>query len=99
VTLTPLKPFKVSRSDQLRIDGQPPAGLPDGSGRLIDGDRNGTRGGNAVAVLSRGGTSLEAIRSGTVGGQDAGIMAIVDAPFEQDAPTGLTKARRAWRGG
>src|SRR5262245_38058525 len=59
--------------------GPPPSGLQDGSGRLIDGDHNGTPGGNAVAVLSRHGASVEAIASGTPSRQDVGIMAIVDA--------------------
>jgi hypothetical protein len=95
VTLTPLKPFKVTKPVQLQVNGQPPAGLQDGSGRLIDGDHNGTPGGNAVAILSRGGASIQAIASGTTGGQSVGIMAIVDALFEQDALAGLTKTRWA----
>ena len=97
MTLTPLKPFKVTKPVQLQINGQPPAGLQDGSGRLIDDDHNGTPGGNAVAILSRRGASIEAIASGTADGQNVGIMAIVDALFEQDALAGLTRKLRARR--
>jgi hypothetical protein len=61
---------------------------------LIDGDHDGTAGGDAVAILSRGGAPIEAIASGTMGGQSAGIMAIVDALFERDAFAGLARARR-----
>ena len=91
------KSFAVTKLVQLQINGQPPAGLQDGAGRLIDGDHNGTPGGNAVAILSRGGASIEAIASGTTSGRDVGIMAIVDALFEQNALAGLTTAHRARR--
>jgi cyclophilin family peptidyl-prolyl cis-trans isomerase len=43
---------------QLRIAGLPPSGLTDSLGRLIDGDHNGTPGGNAIAYISRFGVSL-----------------------------------------
>ena len=97
VTLIPSKPFAVGKPVQLRINGQPPAGLQDGAGRLIDGDHNRTAGGDAVAILSRGGASIQAIALGTTGGQDAGIMAIVDALFERDAFAGLVPAHRTRR--
>jgi hypothetical protein len=92
------RPFKVAKPVQLQINGQPPAGLQDGSGRLIDGDHNGTPGGNAVAILSRGGASIEAITPGTPSGPNVGIMVIVDALFEQDAFAELTAAIRPGRG-
>jgi hypothetical protein len=87
----------MSQPVPLPIDGRPPAGLPDGPGRSIDGDHDGTPGGDAVAVLSRRGASIEAITPGTPSGQNTGIMAIVDALFEQDALAGLMTARRARR--
>ncbi len=90
VTLTTIRPFAIAKPVRFPNNGQPPAGLQDGSGRLIDDDHNGTPGGDAVATLSRRGASIEAIASGTTGGRDAGIMAIVDALFEQDALAGLT---------
>jgi plastocyanin len=58
VTLNPKKPFGLSKPVQLRVNGLPPAGLLDSLGRLIDGDHNGTPGGNAVAVLRASGVTL-----------------------------------------
>jgi hypothetical protein len=97
VALIAAKPFALSKPVQIVIDGLPPSGLQDGPGRLIDGDHNGTPGGDTVAILSRGGVSIGAIASGTVGGPSAGIMAVVDALFEQDAHAGLTKPHPARR--
>jgi uncharacterized protein YjdB len=51
VTLTPKAPFALSKPVQLVIDGNPPAGLQDAFGRLIDGDRNGHAGGNDVVIF------------------------------------------------
>jgi hypothetical protein len=58
-------------------------------------DRDGTPGGDAVAILSRRGVAIEAITSGAAAGQDGGIMAIVDALFERDAFAALTTPRRS----
>src|SRR5262249_22650884 len=58
VTLTLQKPFKVTKAVQLRVSGAAAAGLHDSLGRLIDGDRDGQPGGNALAVISRTGVSL-----------------------------------------
>ena len=92
-----MRPSAIAKPAQFPINGQPPAGLQDGSGRSIDGDRNGTPGGNAGAVLTRGGASVQAIASGAAGGRDVGIMAIVDALFERDALAGLTTSHRPRR--
>ncbi len=97
VTLIPTKPFALTKPVQLVIDGLPPSGLQDGSGRFIDGARTGTAGSNGVAILSRGGASVEAVAAGAAGGQAGGIMAIVDALFERNAFAGLTTAHRARR--
>ncbi len=93
VTLVPSKPFALTKPVQLVIDGRPPSGLQDGSGRFIDGGRTGTAGSNGVAILSRGGASVEALLAGTTGGQAGGIMAVVDALFERDGLAGLTTER------
>src|SRR5262249_39225263 len=61
VALTPRKPFSLTKPVQLQVIGVPPSGLQDGLGRLIDGDHNSQPGGNAVAVLSRGGAILSAV--------------------------------------
>ena len=58
VTLTPKKAFALTKPVQLTINGTAPSGLQDSSGRLIDGDDNGTAGGNAVAVIRRTGVTL-----------------------------------------
>jgi hypothetical protein len=58
VTLTPRKPLRLHGPARLRVDGVDPGGLHDRSGRLIDGDRNGRPGGDAVAVLRRRGHGL-----------------------------------------
>jgi hypothetical protein len=58
VTLVPRKPFRLTKAVQLRVAGQPPSGLTDELGRLIDGNHDGQAGGDAVAVLSKQGVSL-----------------------------------------
>jgi hypothetical protein len=51
VTLTPQKKLAANKLMELIIDGQPPSGLQDSNGQLIDGNRNGQPGSNATAVL------------------------------------------------
>jgi plastocyanin len=58
VTLTPRKPFALTKPVQLWINGVAPGGLQDTSGQLIDGDHDGQPGGNAGAVLRRKGVTL-----------------------------------------
>jgi len=57
VTLTPKKPFALTKPVQLLVDGVPPSGLQDSYGRYIDGGKN------ATAVLQRGGATITAILS------------------------------------
>jgi RHS repeat-associated protein len=61
VTLTPKKPFAVTKPVQLLVYGTGAAALQDIEGRPIDGDHNGQPGGNAVSVISRGGVHLNAV--------------------------------------
>jgi hypothetical protein len=61
VTLTPMRPFKLAKPVQLQVIGVPPSGLQDSSGRFIDGNHVGQPGGDAVAVLSRAGTVVNAL--------------------------------------
>ena len=61
MTLVPRKAFAFTRPVQLRVIGQPPSGLHDSGGRLIDGDRDGQPGGNAVAVLGRVGVTMSVV--------------------------------------
>jgi hypothetical protein len=58
VTIIPKKAFALTKEVELTINGTAPSGLEDSSGRLIDGDDNGTPGGNAVAVIRRTGVTL-----------------------------------------
>ena len=61
VTLIPKKAFTVAKPLQLTINGTAPSGLQDTSGQLIDGDNNGTAGGNAVAMIRRNGVTMNAV--------------------------------------
>src|SRR5262249_11157219 len=58
VTLILVKPFKLTKPVQLRVNGSAPSGLIDSLNRSIDGDHDGHPGGDAVAVLARGGVAL-----------------------------------------
>lgn len=60
VTLSPRRPFALSRPVQLRINGLSPSGLHDPFGRLIDGDHDGQPGGNALALLRKRAVVLSA---------------------------------------
>ncbi|HYK12189.1 MAG TPA: hypothetical protein VEV39_15420 [Gemmatimonadales bacterium] len=63
---------------------------------MIDGDHDGAPGGDAVAILPRGGATIAAIASRDTDGRSVGIMAIVEALFEQVAKMGtIAIVRRA----
>jgi hypothetical protein len=57
VTLTPSKPFALTNPVQLLVNGTPPSGLQDSSGRFIDGNDDGIGGDNGVFVITRHGVS------------------------------------------
>ena len=95
--VTPGKPFKVSGVVQLPINERGPTDLRDGFGRSIDGDRNGTAGGEAVTISSRRGAAVQAVASWAAGGPSGGITEVVNARHERDDLAGLTPARRARR--
>jgi hypothetical protein len=97
VTLIPTKPFAIKKPVQLQIDGLPPADLQDSSGRYIDGAGDGTAGSNGIAILSRGGVSVDAMALGTTRAQAFGIGAVVDALFESDEVIGGLVPRGARR--
>jgi hypothetical protein len=61
VTLTPSKPFPLTKPVQLTVYGTGPRALQDAYGRDIDGDHNGKAGGNAILILSRGGAVLDGV--------------------------------------
>jgi hypothetical protein len=81
ITLTPKKAFALGKPVQLVVDGEPPSGLEDSLGRLIDGDHNGTAGGDAIAILTKKSVTSEAVEQARTQAQAAQLMsaAVVDA--------------------
>ncbi len=80
---------------QLEVDGVPPSGLKDSFGRLIDGDDNGQPGGNAIAMLSRGGVTIDAVASAQTSLHATTLLsAVVDALLERNALAGMTRTTR-----
>ncbi len=63
VTLTPASPFSLSKPVQLLIYGTGSKALQDGYGRPIDGNGDGQAGSNAVAILTSGGATIDAVSS------------------------------------
>jgi len=57
-------PFTLSQPVELVVNGNAPRGLQDTHGRLIDGSRVGKAGGDAVAVLKKGGVTMSAVPGG-----------------------------------
>jgi cyclophilin family peptidyl-prolyl cis-trans isomerase len=93
VELIPRKPFALSKPVEVVVDGEPPSGLHDTLGRLIDGTRDGQPGGNATAILSKHSVTM-AVSSPTaaIATTDA-----VDVLLAQSASDGLVHTRAtAW---
>jgi len=86
VTLTPKKKFVLSKPVQLVVHGEPPSGLEDSYGRLIDGNDNGQAGSNAVAVLTSKGATISVLSGGS---------AAVDLLVEHGELAALAKARKS----
>jgi hypothetical protein len=61
VALTPKKPFALSKPVQVVVFGTGPTAVEDTYGRDIDGDRNGTAGGNAIAIIGKTGAKINAV--------------------------------------
>jgi RHS repeat-associated protein len=104
VTLTPTKPFTLTKPVQLLVYGTGHNGLQDSHGRLIDGDHNGTPGGNAVAILSVGGAKIQALPLVEVLSsaqeprrQRAETAAAIDALLERDGLAALKHQLRSRR--
>jgi hypothetical protein len=64
--LTPKKPFALTKPVQVLVYGNGPSALQDSDGRDIDGDHNGTAGGNAIAIIAKKGVTVDAILSARV---------------------------------
>ncbi len=84
VTLTPAKPFALTKQVQLLVYGTGPTGLKDTYGRLIDGDDNGVAGSNATAILSKAGATIDALALSRPSGP-ADRLAAVDAAIEHES--------------
>jgi RHS repeat-associated protein/uncharacterized repeat protein (TIGR01451 family) len=104
VALTPTKPFSLTKPVQLLVYGTGRNGLQDSHGRLIDGDHNGTPGGNAVAILSAGGAKIQALPLVEVLSsaqeprrQRAETAAAIDALLERDGLAALKHRLRLRR--
>jgi hypothetical protein len=78
---------------QLLVYGTGPSGLQDAEGRLIDGDHNGTPGGNAIAILSKNRVTIDALPLGRTSGQTA-ASTVVDVLLEREDLGGLKHAYR-----
>jgi hypothetical protein len=63
VTLKPAL-FGLSKPVELVVYGTGPNGLQDAEGRYIDGADNGMAGSNAVAILRKGGVTIQAVPAG-----------------------------------
>jgi hypothetical protein len=97
VALTPKKPFALSKPVQLQVNGLAPSGLQDSYGRLIDGDHNGTAGGNAIAILSKKGATVNAVALARTHSQPATTGAVVDVLLARGELAGLRHSRHTRR--
>jgi hypothetical protein len=88
VTLIPAKPFALSKPVEVLVEGQ----LQDAEGRLIDGNRDGQPGGNAAAILSKGGASLVAM---VTAAPALAVANAVDDLVAQSAADGLVHSQAA----
>ncbi len=65
VTLKLKAPLNLKKGVELVVDGLPPSGLQDSLGRYIDGNHDGTAGGNAVAIIKKpASVTIEAVPGG-----------------------------------
>ncbi len=95
VALTPAKPFVITKPVQLLVYGAGATALKDSFGRLIDGDHNGVAGGNAIAILSKGGATIEALTMVRASGP-AARLAAADAVLERENLVVRPKTSPAW---
>jgi hypothetical protein len=105
VLLTLAKPLVLNKPVQVLIHGEPPSGLQDSAGRLIDGNHDGQPGGDAIALLNRGGVSLNALVGHPPTDFRPRVAAAIDALLAQheligwlDPPPGsVSSSRKATR--
>jgi hypothetical protein len=85
VTLTPKKAFALSKPVQLVVNATPPSGLQDTLGRFLDG------GTSAVALLSKGKTTIETAARTAGDLRLAQIRAAIDIVLAHDVTIGSRK--------
>ncbi len=65
VTLKLKAPLRLKKGVELVVNGTAPSGLQDSSGHLIDGNHDGTAGGNAVAIIKKpASVTIQAVPAG-----------------------------------
>ena len=83
VTLKPKSPFTLAKPVQLVVSGTGASGLQDTYARLIDGDKNGQTGGNAVAILTKKSVTIDVVELARTSGPAAaplnGPSVVIDA--------------------
>jgi hypothetical protein len=96
VALTLKKPFALTKPVQLIVYGTGASGLQDAEGRLIDGDHNGTAGGNAIAILAKKSVTIKAVEQSQTRAQVAQLTSApgVDAMLANGGLADLRRARR-----
>jgi len=99
VALTPKAPFALTKPVQLVVYGTGASGLRDAEGRLIDGDHNGTAGGNAVAILSNRGVKIDAVEQAQTKAAQRASAAVIDALLANGQLADLRRTARARREG
>jgi hypothetical protein len=99
VALTLKKPLVITKPVQLLILGTGPGGLQDAAGQLIDGDHNGTAGGNAIAILTKKSATVDAISLARTESRPFLVAKsdVVDALLEHGDLAGLKHILRARR--
>jgi hypothetical protein len=88
VALAPRKPFTLTKPVQVLVYGTGASALQDSAGRDIDGDDNGTPGGNAMAILSKNSVTLAAAPLARTSGKTA-MSAAVDTLLKRGDLAGL----------
>jgi hypothetical protein len=95
VALIPKKPFALTKTVQLLVSGLAPSGLQDSDGRYIDGDGNGTAGGNAIAYITKKGETLNGVLlARAAAGTPTRATEAIDALLARGELAGLRKLIR-----
>jgi RHS repeat-associated protein len=92
VALTPKKPFALTKPVQILVYGTGPTALQDSTGRAIDGDHNGTPGGNAIVIIAKKGATIAAVTTARTSKKPVMTLAI-DALFTRGELHGLRRLR------